>query len=118
MRLNRAAGLPGRGGSDDKLSPILGEENLPDSLFHAALRTGIHVRLFDDLGPVLHFDAHLRALILVHRVTHAKTAQGTLTFGCRSGHAGQRQGDKDDGKNGELRAPLHRGPKLIQQPNQ
>lgn len=113
-----AADLFGRCGSDHKLSPILGEENLPDSLFHATLRTGIHLRLFDDFGPVLHFDAHLRTLILIDRVAHAEAAQGTLTFPGGSRHSSERQGDKNHGKNGELRAPLHRGPKSIQQPNQ
>jgi hypothetical protein len=51
--------------TDHKLSSILGEENLPDSMPQAAFRAGLHFGLFDDLCAALHVDARLRALILV-----------------------------------------------------
>jgi hypothetical protein len=52
-------------GTDHKLTSILGEENLPDSVPQAAFRAGLHLGLFDDLCAALHADARLRALILV-----------------------------------------------------
>jgi len=93
--------------TDHELSPILGEENLPDPVPQAGLRAGVHFRLFDDLRPMLHVDARMCALILVDRMAHAQTAQPALTLLCRSRNARQRQRGKNDGNNGELGALPH-----------
>ena len=93
--------------TDHELSPILGEENLPDPVPQAGLRTGVHLWLFDDLRPMLHVDARLCALILVDRMAHAQTAQPPLTLLYRSRNARQRQRGKNHGNNGELGALPH-----------
>jgi len=90
------------------MSPILREENLPDSMSHTAFRAGLHLRLFDDLRAMLHVDAHLGALTLVHRMAHAKTAQCPLTLLCGSRNSGQWQRGKNHCENREFRSPHHR----------
>jgi len=91
FRLAQPEDLLSQSRSNHELRPILGEEDLPDSVPQAGLGARLHVRLVDDLRAVLHVDAHLRALILVNGMTHTQAAQRTLTLLCGSRNASQWQ---------------------------
>jgi hypothetical protein len=99
--------LLGQSRRNSELSPILGEEDLTDSVSQAAFRAGIHFGLFDDLRAMLHVDTNLRALPLVHRMAHTQTAKCAFTLLRRSGNSSQWQRGKNHCENGEFRAPLH-----------
>jgi hypothetical protein len=71
--MKTAGGLFRQGRCNHEPSPILGEENLPDTVPQAGFRACVHLRLFDDPGPMLHINARLCALILIHRMAHAQT---------------------------------------------
>jgi hypothetical protein len=67
---------------------------------------------------MLHVDARLCTLTLIHRMAHAKTTQCTFTLLCGSRHPSQRQRGKHHCENREFRTPHHGCPESIYQPNQ
>lgn len=78
--------------------PVRGKEDLRYALIEAGSSAAFHLRLFDDLGAVLHLDAGARALFFVGRVAHAQTAEPTWLIGC-NGPRSSRQRQSGQGRN-------------------
>jgi len=63
----------------------------------AGFRAGFHLRLFDDLFPVLHANAIFGTLAFIRRVTHAETAQaGGFGLARRGGPLERQSRGNDD----------------------
>lgn len=67
--------------NDDVAAAVGREEDLRDAFLKARPSAGFHLRLFDDLGAVLHLHTRAGALALVGRVAHAQAAEPTGRIG-------------------------------------
>lgn len=77
--------------------PIHTREDLLHSVAQAGFGAGLHLRLFDNPGPVLHLDADPRAFVFVNRMAHTETAPAAW-FVLRQLRRGAGQGQRGENK--------------------